>query len=307
MSDWLSGIISWSGSDYFKFPYASNIYQGRALDPDPGVGPYEYVPSKYDHLWIGHYVYLSPLAPAAAASLNADWELDQGGALIAGIATSQYPAVPPGYTGATVPMPNNAPPPPPPVQPVKVAPPLPLPPPTPRPTPRPTPTPHRRFAPTPAPAGTPMVAPTSPAASRCSAMICALSGLRSGWGAVLGGLVMLGALLLAMVLLVRRRIRRRQQPEPFTTPGPQLVSAEGSELAAIMEDATVATVAEEAAVPVLSGAVSHSASEDAVDRREPPDVLDVPGSPAVSVFGVDADGSLRDTGEGGQKLAAGDQ
>src|SRR6185437_7901809 len=47
ISAWLSGVISWSGSDYFKYPYAANVYQGKALDPDPAVGPYAYVPSAY--------------------------------------------------------------------------------------------------------------------------------------------------------------------------------------------------------------------------------------------------------------------
>ncbi|MDE3228272.1 MAG: hypothetical protein KGO05_00195, partial [Chloroflexota bacterium] len=113
ISEWLSGLTSWAnfyGSDYFKYSYASNIYGGRPLDPDPGVGPYTYVASKYNHLWIGHWVWVSA---SGGAGLNADWELNQYGALIRGMDGSGFPATPAGYTGSSVPMPNNQPPPPP--------------------------------------------------------------------------------------------------------------------------------------------------------------------------------------------------
>ena len=33
-SQWLSGTIPWSGASYFKYPYAANVYSGKALDPD---------------------------------------------------------------------------------------------------------------------------------------------------------------------------------------------------------------------------------------------------------------------------------
>ena len=85
ISQWLSGTIAWSGSCYLKFPYAANVYQGRALDPDPAVGPYAYVPAQVNHLWIGHNVYISPLASSDSAGLSPDWELDQYGTLIAGL------------------------------------------------------------------------------------------------------------------------------------------------------------------------------------------------------------------------------
>ena len=195
---WLSGIISWSGSNYFKYPYAANNYQGVPLDPDPAVGPYAYQPSKYNHMWIGSYVYLSTVAQAATASLNADWELTPYGALYVGYATSGYPATPTGYTGPTVPMPTNTPPPPPPVRPPKPRPPLPpAPKPKPAPTATPKPTPTLRPRPTPstyfttdtAPIDTPTPNPV------CAPVNCALA-------AIAAIAVSPGPLVIALLLLV---------------------------------------------------------------------------------------------------------
>jgi hypothetical protein len=122
INTWLSGAIAWSGSSYFKYPYAANIYQGKALDPDPAVGPYAYTAAAGNHLWIGHNVYISPLATNETAGLSPDWELNQSGTLIAGLPNATWPNLPDGYTGSSVPMPTNPPPPPPPVKPPVVAP-----------------------------------------------------------------------------------------------------------------------------------------------------------------------------------------
>lgn len=150
ISQWLSGTIAWSGSQYYQYPYSSNVYLGNPLDPDPAVGPYAYVPGDYNHMWVGHWVYVAQSYVSGLDSkFAADWELTPGGALYSGFATAQYPAVPAGYTGPTVQMPTNPPPPPPPVQPPKIAPPLPPPPPAPTATPIPTATVRPRDTPAP--------------------------------------------------------------------------------------------------------------------------------------------------------------
>lgn len=212
LSTWLYGITSWTnfyGSDYFKYPYASNVWNGLPFDPDPAVGPYTYISSKYNHLWIGHYVWVSAWG---GAGLNADWELNQYGALIAGLPGSGFPATPPGYTGSVVPMPNNIPPPPPPVQVFTYAPlpkphPKPVPKPTPRPTSTPRPTPRRGPSPTPdlpwPP--TPTTAPSQPEALACASAFCMPGALPPGWVTLL--VALFGALLLSGVLLYPRRAR----------------------------------------------------------------------------------------------------
>ncbi|HEX8733216.1 MAG TPA: hypothetical protein VF725_14280, partial [Ktedonobacterales bacterium] len=140
ISLWLSGVIPWSGETYFKYPYSSNPYDVNgtwiSLDPDPIVGPYTYLASKKNHLWNGHWVWLSA---SGGAGLNADWELNQYGALIRGLDGSGFPATPAGYAGPSVPMPNDLPPPPPPVRHVYI---VALPKPHPKPVPKPTPTPR---------------------------------------------------------------------------------------------------------------------------------------------------------------------
>ncbi|HEX8995307.1 MAG TPA: hypothetical protein VF812_04700 [Ktedonobacterales bacterium] len=210
MSEWLSGIISWSGSDYFKYPYAANMYSNLPLDPDPSIGPYTYIPAKYNHLWIGHYVYVSPVAPGAAAGLNPDWELNQNGALIVGYASSAYAAAPAGYAGATVPMPNTAPPPPPPVQVVKIARPAPRPKPKATPTPIPLPTPRLRPSPT---SSQQMAytapAPVDPVEAPCTAMACALAESPPTWLLLLGAALFVGVLLFIVVALALGRRRAR--------------------------------------------------------------------------------------------------
>ncbi len=212
ISQWLSGTISWSGSSYFKFPYAANVYQGKALDPDPAVGPYAYVSSQVNHLWIGHYVYISPLASSDSANLSSDWELNQSGTLIAGLPGGTWPNLPDGYTGASVPMPTNPPPPPPPVKPPVIAPKkAALPPPRPRPTPRATATstalPTATSLPTAAPTAT-----DAPAAV-CAPLDCALSAVQRDSGLLMVSLLLL--LLTAMwfptaILVARVRATRMQ-------------------------------------------------------------------------------------------------
>lgn len=209
INTWLSGFTDNGASDYFKYPYSSNVLGGIPLDPDPSVGPYTYIPSKYNHLWVGHYVWVSAWG---GPGLNADWELNQGGALIAGAPGSGFPTTPEGYTGPVVGMPTNPPPPPPPVQvftykPLPKPQPKPRPTPTPRPTATPRPTPRRRGSPTPdlgwTPQPTPSVAPAEQLA--CASSICETNMLPPGWITLL--VALLGALMLSGVLLYPRRAR----------------------------------------------------------------------------------------------------
>lgn len=211
LSQWLSGTISWSGSSYLKSPYAANVYQGKALDPDPAVGPYAYVPSQVNHLWVGHNIYISPLASGDAAGLSSDWELNQNGVLIAGLPGGTWPNLPDGFTGSSIPMPTNPPPPPPPVKPPVIAPKkAALPPPRPTPTPKPTATstalPTATSLPTAAPTAT-----ARPAA--CAPLNCALSSVQGD-----AGLLVISLLLLVMtavwfpaaILVARARAARMQ-------------------------------------------------------------------------------------------------
>ncbi len=105
---WLYGLISGTGADYFKYSYAANTLLGVPLDPDPFVGPYKFYPSLYNHLWIGHFVWITG---RSGEGVNADWELNQYGSLIRGLPYSGYPVIPAGYTHPTAPMPINIPPP----------------------------------------------------------------------------------------------------------------------------------------------------------------------------------------------------
>ncbi len=233
---WLSGIIPNSGgSNYFKYPYSGNQYGAYPLDPDPSVGPYAYVPALYNHLWIGHYVYIAPAGyvdPAGTPTGNnitttsyvSDWEFNPYGALIAGEASSLWPATPAGYAGAVVPMPTNPPPPPPPVQ-VFSTKPLPKPHPKPvvKPTPVPTATPPRaRPSPTPAPPASAAVAlpdpPATPPQAACAPLACALASMPPFWALAVGAALLLGALLLALAMFAPRR-RVRPQPANLSAAG----------------------------------------------------------------------------------------
>jgi hypothetical protein len=214
INTWLSGAIAWSGSSYLKYPYAANIYQGRALDPDPAVGPYAYTAAAGNHLWIGHNVYISPLASNETAGLSSDWELNQSGTLIAGLPNGIWPNLPDGYTGSSVPMPTNPPPPPPPVKPPVTAPKkAPLPPPRPTPTPRATATATATATALP----TATEAPVTPTATSqpeavCSSITCALAQgdviLQAGVWLLLLLLVM--ALTATVVMARARQLRRRK-------------------------------------------------------------------------------------------------
>jgi hypothetical protein len=191
LSQWLSGTIAWSGSSYLKSPYAANVYQGKALDPDPAVGPYAYVPSQVNHLWVGHNVYISPLASGDAAGLSPDWELNQNGVLIAGLPGGTWPNLPDSYTGSSIPMPTNPPPPPPPVKPPVIAPKKAA-----LPPPRPTPTPRATATSTALPTATslPTAAPTATARpAACAPLSCAMSAMQSD-----AGLLVISLLLLLM-------------------------------------------------------------------------------------------------------------
>ncbi len=281
ISLWLSGIISWSGSDYFKYPYAANDYQGAPLDPDPAVGPYTYHSAKYNHMWVGHYVYLSPVAGAASASLSADWELNPYGALYVGYATTQYPAIPPGYSGPTVPMPTNPPPPPPPVRPPKPAPRLP-PPATPTPRPKPTATaiPTATLSPT----ATPAPSPTSPPDPVCASLSCALASLQIYPAPIVITLLLLFLLGLALMapLLTQGFIMRRAR------------SATGG---ALTVTETPASTDEQASAP--NGANSGGSAETRVE-----DVMASATSndTAVDTSNIDAtvsDSAVSSTEEGG--------
>ena len=274
LNAWLSGIIPWSGSDYFKYPYAANVYQGKALDPDPAVGPYAFVPSAYNHLWIGHYVYLSPLASGAAAGLNADWELNQNGVLIAGLPSSPWPYLPDGYADATVPMPTNPPPPPPPVQPPKPAPKLPPPPP-------PKPTPTARPKPTATPLATatalPTVAPvvTRDPAPACAPVGCALTAIQADWRLLTISLLLalLTALWFPAVVLVARVHTRRvaaAQAEKETLLAMLPGVAESDNPATPAPDAATSDVSEAAT------AVDTPIITDTTDALEVPKVPEVP-------------------------------
>jgi hypothetical protein len=210
-SQWLSGTIPWSGSSYFKYPYAANIYGGKALDPDPAVGPYAYVSSQVNHLWIGHYVYISPLAAGDSAGLSSDWELNQSGTLIAGLPGGTWPNLPDGYTGSSIPMPSNPPPPPPPVKPPVIAPKrAALPPPRPTPTPRPTAT----STALPTATSLPTAAPTATARPAvCAPLNCALSAVQNDAGLMVISLLFLlltAVWFPAAILVARARAARMQ-------------------------------------------------------------------------------------------------
>ncbi|HET9110870.1 MAG TPA: hypothetical protein VFN78_08610 [Ktedonobacterales bacterium] len=220
LSVWLGGNTDLGFAQYLKYPYSANQYPGYAypFDPDPSVGPYTYVPSLYNHLWIGHYVYISPFGyvdPAGAptgvttTSYVSDWEFNQNGALIAGEASSGWPPTPTGYAGAVVRMPTNPPPPPPPVHVFSAKPlPKPKPKPVPKPTPVPTATPPRaRPSPTAVPtSSSEAILPDSAAVpAPCASLTCALATMPPLWALYTFGGLLLVALLLAVVLLATRR------------------------------------------------------------------------------------------------------
>ncbi|HEX9037471.1 MAG TPA: hypothetical protein VF808_10825 [Ktedonobacterales bacterium] len=299
---WLSGIISWSGSDYFKYPYAENTYQNKPLDPDPAVGPYAYQYKYGNHMWVGGYVYLSPLPGGATASLNADWEITPGGALYVGYATAQFPAVPAGYSGPTVPMPNSPPPPPPPVRPPRPAPKLP-PPPRPTPTPRPTATLRPRAEP-------PSYLPSDPApvsapasAAACDPGQCVADALTSGPAPVVITLLLAVALGLALFIpalvpsLGARGARTGSAAAPLL-PTPPDEPDSGGEIPQGAQDAQDAQDAQTPELEPDTAVASESSHEQTLNGAAPtPDentatsdlvnLSEEPASPQASVRAVD--------------------
>lgn len=240
LNTWLSGYSD-GGGEYFKHPYSNNPIGSIQLDPDPSVGPYTFVPALYNHLWVGHYVWISPYGPYFGPT-SPDWAVTPGGVLIAGEPSTGWPTTPAGYTGATVPMPTNPPPPPPPVH-VFSKKPLPKPVikvvPKPKPTPTPRPTPRPRSSPTPIPPASNVTAlpidPVTPTQSVCSAFTCALASLPPLWGMALIVVLLLGALALSLAMLRPRRRRRPAQAALAVAGAPILPSlglAEGDGLAA---------------------------------------------------------------------------
>ena len=213
INTWLSGAIAWSGSSYFKHrPMPRTSTRARRSIPIQRWGHTPIPAAAGNHLWIGHNVYISPLASNETAGLSPDWELNQSGTLIAGLPNDIWPNLPDGYTGSSVPMPTNPPPPPPPVKPPVIAPKkASLPPPRPTPTPRATAT--ATALPTAAPTAT--AAPVTPTATSqpaavCSPIPCAIaivqrdSALQAGTWLLLLLLVMW----LSAAIVVRGRLLR---------------------------------------------------------------------------------------------------
>ncbi|MGH2503490.1 MAG: hypothetical protein ACRDID_13370, partial [Ktedonobacterales bacterium] len=210
---WLSGYSD-GGGEYFKHPYSNNPIGSVLLDPDPSVGPYAYVGALFNHLWVGHYVWITPYGPYFGPT-SPDWAVTPGGALIAGEASNGWAPTPAGYTGAVVSMPTNPPPPPPPVHVfskkplpkaiIKVVA-------KPKPTPTPLPTPRPRPSPTPIPPASNVTAlpidPATPTQPVCSAFTCALASLPPLWGMALIVALLLGALALSLAMLWPRRRRQ---------------------------------------------------------------------------------------------------
>ena len=294
LNTWLSGYTDWGGSDYFKYPYSGNKYGANDLDPDPSVGPYTYVPALYNHLWIGHYVYIAP----GFGGVNSDWEFNQYGALIAGEASSGWPATPAGFGGAVVPMPTNPPPPPPPVQVFSKKPlPKPHPKPVPKPTPLPTPLPTPRLRPSPTPEQTAEsvaapVAVESPAPPPCASLTCALNALPPGWMLLLGAALVLGALLVSGVLLLPRRAgvavagvpSTQEAGSPLLPPAFDDATAPASAIVEAPEDAPADVAADAPAPTQGEGGVSDdepASVADVADAAEPAPLL---GPRIVSVL-----------------------
>jgi hypothetical protein len=290
ISTWLSGSIAWSGSSYFKYPYAANVYSGKALDPDPAVGPYAYDSAQVNHLWIGHYVYISPLASGDTANLSPDWELNQNGTLIAGLPNATWPNLPDGYTGASVPMPTNPPPPPPPVKPPVIAPKK-----APLPPPRPTPTPRATATATALPTAT--AAPVMPTATSqpkavCSPISCVFATvqndatLQAGAWLVLLLLVMWfpAAIMVARLRLLRARNASNAKGEMLAAlaPGDALLDAptEPTEPSPEAEHSTLASWPKALAgetPDVMPGAGNAETPPDSAPAEsDAPGALDIP-------------------------------
>jgi hypothetical protein len=251
---WLSGYSD-GGGEYFKHPYSNNPIGSVLLDPDPSVGPYAYVGALFNHLWVGHYVWITPYGPYFGLT-SPDWAVTPGGELIAGEASNGWPPTPAGYTGATVPMPTNPPPPPPPVHVfskkplpkaiIKVVA-------KPKPTPTPLPTPRPRPSPTPIPPASNVTAlpidPATPTQPVCSAFACALASLPPLWGMGLIVALLLGALALSLAMLWPRRRRQATQQAALAIAGapilPTFGLAEGD-----MGAAEVAPTAQQVAIPL---------------------------------------------------------
>lgn len=330
LSVWLGGNTDLGFAQYFKYPYSANQYPGYAypFDPDPSVGPYTYVPSLYNHLWIGHYVYVSPsgyVDPAGAptgvttTSYVSDWEFNPYGALIAGETGSGWSPTPTGYSGATMPMPTNPPPPPPPVHVFSAKPlPKPKPKPVPKPTPVPTATPPRaRPSPTAVPtASSAVILPDSAAVpAPCASLTCALATMPPPWALYAFGWLLLVALLLSIVLLATRRRAPVRAPARVAVAGaagadapllppalddmPMPTSSDSSEEPASVPDAA-ATASE---MPAQAGrlAAVEADGTDGTDASAEPEVAPVPdaesasGAEPVIVPIVDATGANQET------------
>ena len=278
---WLSGNTDW-GYEYFKHPYSNNPYGSIQFDPDPSVGPYTYVPSLYNHLWIGHYVWISPFGPYFGPT-SPDWAVTPGGALIAGEPTNGWPTTPAGYAGAVVPMPTNPPPPPPPVH---VFSKKPLPKPIikvvakPKPTPTPQPTPRPRPSPTTIPpASGEVTLPVDPVAPQatCAGLTCALVSLPPLWGLGAIAALLVAALLLALAIFRPRR--RAAQPALAFAEAPILPTAPADESAA---EPGVTLTATQPALPAVEPA-TEPATEPAVEPAVEP-ATDAPGPVIVPVL-----------------------
>lgn len=299
INQWLSGTIVWSGSVYLKYPYAANVYQGKALDPDPAVGPYAYVPTQDNHLWIGHNVYISPLAAADSANLSPDWALNQYGTLIAGLPGGSWPTVPDGYTGASVPMPSNPPPPPPPVKPPVIAPKK-----APLPPPRPTPTPRATSTSTPLATATslPTAAPTATSQpnAACSPFICALTAVQKDTELLVVTLLFLlltimwfpAAIMVARLRSVRVQMSKEEMLQAMAANDP--AANDAPTLAGLLDtDKLSVARADNTADDILNGAAT-SADPDTSVGDGPTDLPPDPAEPTPGDDVGDADAATMD-------------
>ncbi|HKT36877.1 MAG TPA: hypothetical protein VJR48_00810, partial [Ktedonobacterales bacterium] len=194
-----------------------------------------------NHLWIGHYVYISPMASGDTANLSPDWELNQNGTLIAGLPGGTWSTLPDGYTGSSAPMPSNPPPPPPPVKPPVIAPKKAA-----LPPPRPTPTPKATSTATALPTATslPTALPTATARPQavCAPLNCALTAVQSDLGLLMVSLLLLLLTVMwfpAAVFVARvRTVRRQWSKEAMlqTLVGSGLAASEAPTLADLLAE-----------------------------------------------------------------------
>ena len=278
---WLSGNTDW-GYEYFKHPYSNNPYGSIQFDPDPSVGPYTFVPSLYNHLWIGHYVWISPYGPYFGPT-TPDWAVTPGGALIAGEPTNGWPTTPAGYAGAVVPMPTNPPPPPPPVH---VFSKKPLPKPVikvvakPKPTPTPLPKPRPRPSPTPIPPASNVTSlpidPATPTQPVCAGVACALASLPPLWGMALIVALLLGALLLSLAILWPRRRKRTAQAALALAGAPILPTFDEGGATPTAQRAAIQPATEPPETPMeVSTVATPDATSDATSDAAGPTIVPV--------------------------------